>query len=41
VVWLPTNSPRSAIRATLGADAGAVVSIRPASTDVAGTGERA
>jgi len=41
VVWLPTNSPRSTIRATLGADAGAVVSIRPASTDVAGTGERA
>ncbi len=41
VVWLPTNSPRCTIRGTLGADAGAVVAIRPASTDVAGTGERA
>jgi NADH-quinone oxidoreductase subunit G len=27
VVWLPTNSPGSAVRATLGVDAGAVVSI--------------
>jgi NADH-quinone oxidoreductase subunit G len=27
VVWLPTNSPRSAVRAALGADTGAVVTI--------------
>jgi NADH-quinone oxidoreductase subunit G len=41
VVWLPANSPSSAVRATLGVDAGAVVAIRPGSTDVAGTGETA
>jgi NADH-quinone oxidoreductase subunit G len=27
VVWLPTNSPRSAVRAALGADTGAVVTV--------------
>jgi NADH-quinone oxidoreductase subunit G len=27
VVWLPTNSPGSAVRATLGVDSGAVVTI--------------
>jgi NADH-quinone oxidoreductase subunit G len=41
VVWLPTNAPASRVRSTLGVGAGAVVSIRPASTDVAGTGEHA
>ena len=32
VVWVPTNSVGSAVRATLGADAGTVVRISPAST---------
>jgi NADH-quinone oxidoreductase subunit G len=41
VVWLPTNAPTSRVRSTLGVDAGAVVAIRPATTDVAGTGEHA
>ena len=27
VIWLPTNSPGSAVRSTLGVDAGAVVSL--------------
>jgi NADH-quinone oxidoreductase subunit G len=27
VVWVPTNSPRSAVRGTLGADNGSVVTI--------------
>jgi NADH-quinone oxidoreductase subunit G len=36
VVWVPTNSPRSAVRVTLGADSGTVVSIAPA-----GAGEQA
>jgi NADH-quinone oxidoreductase subunit G len=27
VVWVPTNSPRCAVRATLGADAGDVVTV--------------
>jgi NADH-quinone oxidoreductase subunit G len=27
VIWLPANSPGSAVRATLGVDAGAVVSL--------------
>ena len=35
VVWLPTNSAGSAVRATLGADAGAVVTVTAGS---AGTG---
>ncbi|HYJ74660.1 MAG TPA: NADH-quinone oxidoreductase subunit G, partial [Kineosporiaceae bacterium] len=35
VVWLPTNSPRSAVRATLGADTGAVVTV---TAGTAGTG---
>jgi NADH-quinone oxidoreductase subunit G len=29
VVWLPTNSPGSAVRATLGAEAGSIVGIAP------------
>ncbi|WP_153396779.1 molybdopterin dinucleotide binding domain-containing protein, partial [Ornithinicoccus halotolerans] len=32
VVWLPTNSPGSAVRATLGVDAGAVVQLRAGAT---------
>jgi NADH-quinone oxidoreductase subunit G len=36
VVWLPTNSPGSAVRATLGADAGAVVRLAPGSTVTGG-----
>lgn len=36
VVWVPTNSPGSAVRPTLGVDAGAVVRIAPASAQ-AGT----
>ncbi len=40
VVWLPTNAPASRVRSTLGVDGGAVVAIRPANTDVAGTGEQ-
>jgi NADH-quinone oxidoreductase subunit G len=35
VVWVPANSPRSAVRATLGADSGAVVTI---TAGTAGTG---
>jgi NADH-quinone oxidoreductase subunit G len=35
VVWLPTNSPRSAVRAKLGADTGAVVTV---TAGTAGTG---
>jgi NADH-quinone oxidoreductase subunit G len=27
VIWLPTNSPGSTVRSTLGVDAGAVVSL--------------
>ena len=30
VVWLPVNAPGSAVRATLGADAGAVVRVSAA-----------
>jgi NADH-quinone oxidoreductase subunit G len=37
VVWLPTNSPGSRVRATLGADAGDPVTIRPASTEIEGS----
>ena len=36
VVWLPTNSEGSRVRATLGADAGALVSL----TKVASTVDR-
>ncbi|MGC1206380.1 MAG: NADH-quinone oxidoreductase subunit G [Ornithinimicrobium sp.] len=38
VVWLPTNSAGSAVRATLGVDAGAVVRISPANSPVASEG---
>jgi NADH-quinone oxidoreductase subunit G len=41
VVWLPTNSAGSAVRATLGVDAGAVVSIAKSGGDVATTTEGA
>ncbi len=44
VVWLPTNSPGCTVRADLGVDAGALVSIKPAagsSTTTAETGEQA
>ncbi|MBL8932538.1 MAG: NADH-quinone oxidoreductase subunit G [Kineosporiaceae bacterium] len=40
VVWLPTNSPGCTVRADLGVDAGAVVSIRATGSN-AGTGEHA
>ena len=41
VVWLPTNSARCAVRETLGADAGAVVSIAAGDrTALETTGER-
>ena len=40
VVWLPTNSPGCTVRADLGADTGAVVSLRPVAA-TAGTGEQA
>jgi NADH-quinone oxidoreductase subunit G len=43
VVWLPTNSPGCTVRADLGVDAGALVSIKPAagpSTTTAETGEQ-
>jgi NADH-quinone oxidoreductase subunit G len=35
VVWVPANSPHSTVRATLGADSGALVTI---TADTAGTG---
>ena len=35
VVWIPTNSPGSAVRATLGADNGALVTVTAGTT---GTG---
>jgi NADH-quinone oxidoreductase subunit G len=38
VVWLPTNSPRSAVRGALGVDTGAVVTITAGTT---GTGVQA
>ncbi|HVN11072.1 MAG TPA: NADH-quinone oxidoreductase subunit G [Kineosporiaceae bacterium] len=38
VVWLPTNSPRSRVRATLGVDSGALVTI---TAGTAGTGVKA
>ncbi len=34
VVWLPTNSPGSTVRQTLGVDAGAVVNVTAAAADV-------
>jgi NADH-quinone oxidoreductase subunit G len=43
VVWLPTNSPGCTVRADLGVDAGALVSIRPAAAAaaIAEAGEQA
>ncbi len=38
VVWLPSNSPGSAVRATLGAGNGSRVSVRPASSAVSRIG---